>query len=99
MRLRANLPIPGHRCYALGMTNLIEAMGDRYLDEISPAAVEKYKANRLKPITASSVNRELAGLKRLYNLALKGLILHGVRINEDLPRRIGMLRENTKRLR
>jgi len=37
----------------------------RYLDEINPSDIEKYKAHRLKTITASSVNRELAGLKRL----------------------------------
>src|ERR1041384_1961244 len=90
---KVNVSSSGHRCYALGMTNLIAAFGERYLDEINPSDIEKYKAQRLKTITASSVNRELAGLKRLYNLALKGIILHGVKISESLPRRIGLLRE------
>jgi integrase len=43
---------------------------ERELSEISPAEVEGYKLNRRKEVSGSTVNRELALLKRMFNLAI-----------------------------
>lgn len=43
---------------------------DRDLREIRPADIEKYKTYRREGISDSTVNRELALLKRMFNLAI-----------------------------
>ena len=43
---------------------------ERELSEISPAEVEGYKLSRRKEVSGSTVNRELALLKRMFNLAI-----------------------------
>jgi integrase len=43
---------------------------DRQLTDITPADIEGYKLHRRKQVSGSTVNRELALLKRIFNLAI-----------------------------
>jgi Phage integrase SAM-like domain len=56
--------------------------GGKRLTEITPALIEQYRAwrrgtisRRAEPMTPASINRELACLKRMFNVARKGLIV------------------------
>jgi integrase len=56
--------------------------GGKRLAEIAPAAIESYRAwrratisRRGRAITPATINRELACLKRMFNVARKGLIV------------------------
>jgi integrase len=60
---------------------LTAAFGGKKLTDITPAAVEHYKAQRLasttrygRPPAPATVNRELACLKHMFSVARKGLI-------------------------
>ena len=51
--------------------NLKEFFGsERQLTDINPAGIEGYKLHRRKEVSGSTVNRELALLKRMFNLAI-----------------------------
>jgi integrase len=50
---------------------LTEFLGaDRQLSDITPPDIEGYKLHRRKQVSGSTVNRELALLKRMFNLAI-----------------------------
>jgi integrase len=56
--------------------------GSKQVTELTPAAIEQYRARRRatrsrrgRPVTPASVTRELACLKRMLNVARQGLIL------------------------
>ncbi len=85
--------------YRISMDNLNAAFGHLHLNEVTPALAEKFKATRLKEVMPATVNRDLATLKHLYNLILKGRLLPDATIDPLLPARISLLRENNKRLR
>lgn len=51
--------------------NLVSSFKGKYLFEIAPEMIEKYKATRLEKVTPASVNRELACLKHMYTKALE----------------------------
>jgi site-specific recombinase XerD len=63
---------------------LIEAMGSKTMDEISPILIEKYKRDRRASKTVrgtdrapSTVNRELELLSKAFSLAIdQGLAIH-----------------------
>jgi integrase len=63
---------------------LIEAMGNKTMDEISPILIEKYKRDRRASKTVrgtdrapSTVNRELELLSKIFSLAIdQGLAIH-----------------------
>jgi integrase len=66
--------------YAIG--RLRPYFGGKKLGEITPAMVEQYRDWRRaslspkgKPVTAASVNRELACLRHMFNVAMKGLLI------------------------
>ena len=66
---------------ATSIKKLSEVFGGKRLTEITPAAVERYKAFRMasKTIygrrpTPATLNRELACLKHMFNVASRGLI-------------------------
>jgi integrase len=66
---------------ATSLRKLGETFGGKRLTEITPAAVERYKAGRMASVTIygrhprpATVNRELACLKEMFNVARKGLI-------------------------
>jgi len=51
--------------------NLKEFFGsERQLTDFNPAGIEGYKLHRRKEVSGSTVNRELALLKRMFNLAI-----------------------------
>ena len=43
--------------------------GQYLLDDITPSMVEKYQTRRVKEVKPATVNRYLATLKRMFNLA------------------------------
>jgi integrase len=51
------------------LEHLNDAFGNRLLPDITPLPIERYKQERLQAVSPATVNRELAGLKRLFNLA------------------------------
>ena len=51
------------------LTHLNAAFGTMPLPEITVLPIERYKLSRLQSVSPATVNRELAGLKRLFNLA------------------------------
>jgi integrase len=51
--------------------NLLSFFKGKYLFEITPEMIEKYKATRLEKVTPASVNRELACLKHMYTKAIE----------------------------
>jgi integrase len=53
------------------LKRLTAAFGHKYLDSITPQDIEKYKLERAKDRSTSTVNRDLTYLKRLFNLAIK----------------------------
>ena len=63
---------------------LIEAMGNKTMDEISPILIEKYKRDRRASVTCrgthrapATVNRELELLSKIFSLAIdQGLAIH-----------------------
>jgi len=64
------------------LTTLAAAFGGKRLTEITPAAIEQYRAwrkatisRRGRPVMPGTINRELACLKRAFNVARKGLVV------------------------
>jgi integrase len=51
------------------MNHLNEFFGTTMLSEVGPLAIEKYKLQRVQSMSPASVNREIALLKHLFNLA------------------------------
>ena len=51
------------------LTNLCKYFGNKKLSEISPKDIEDYKLARLKEVRPSTINRALACLKHLFNIA------------------------------
>lgn len=52
------------------LTNLLPVFGARRLDDIGPLLIEEYKRQRLEKVRPATVNRELALLKHMLNLAV-----------------------------
>jgi integrase len=79
--------------------------GGKRLTELTPAAIEQYWAQRRETIsrrgrsvTPACINRELACLKRMFNVATKGLIvLKGGVPPENPVASVGLERENNTR--
>ena len=51
--------------------HLVDFFKGRYLQEISPLNIEKYKRKRREEVSAATVNRELSGLRNIYNRAIE----------------------------
>jgi hypothetical protein len=51
------------------MTHLSKAFGSSQLAEIGVFQIERYKLDRLKAVSPATVNREIALLKHMFNLA------------------------------
>ena len=66
----------------------------KLLHEINPQMIEKYKAERLNQVKGSTVNRELACLKHLFNLAIRWGRAHTNPMKE-----IRLFRESPARIR
>jgi hypothetical protein len=66
---------------ATSINKLREVFGGKRLPEITPASIEHYKTLRQssttiygRPPTPATLNRELACLKHMFNVARKGLL-------------------------
>ncbi len=77
------------------LLHLCRAFGSKRLDEISPFALESYKAERKGAGAAdATVNRELACLRNLYNMGIKwGWVLE----NPVAAGKVSKFRENNGR--
>jgi integrase len=77
------------------LDHIQEFLGNRKLSEIRPAGVEEYKSRRCALAKQSTVNRELALFKRLFNLASVWDLFH-----EGNPVcKVRFFREDSVRLR
>jgi len=93
--------------------NLLRKFGGKYLYQITPMMIEKYKSERLntvvapanairrhlkpeeqKKVSPATVNRELAGLKSMFNKAILWK-----KATENPVRQVQMLKEDNQRLR
>jgi len=52
------------------LKNLLPFFGNRLLSDISPFLIESYKKKRVGEVKPATVNREIALLKHMYNLAI-----------------------------
>lgn len=53
-------------------------MGGRYLHEITPVDVEKFRLERLKYVSKCSVNKNVGCLRAMYNKAIEWKLFDGV---------------------
>jgi integrase len=53
------------------VSHLTKFFGNRKLEDIKSLDVEKYKQDRREQVSGSTVNREVACLKRMFNLAIE----------------------------
>jgi len=57
--------------FAIGMRHLLNISGDCLLNQLTPQHIDKYKSERLKAVTATTVNVEIRGLRTVMNVALR----------------------------
>jgi len=79
------------------VNNLLSAFKGKYLFEITPQMIEKYKASRLEKVEPATVNRELACLKHMYTKAIEwGYVrtnpVKAVKLLKEPPGRLRYLR-------
>ncbi len=60
-----------HRFHKNSLVALNKFFGESYLGKITPYEIEQFKLNRLSEVSPSSVNRELATLNHIFNMAIK----------------------------
>jgi integrase len=92
-----------HDLYAIG--RLSAYFGGKRLTAITPALVGQYRdwrrstiSRRRRPVSPATVNREIACLKRMFNVAHKGLIVLKGGVPKDKPLEVVSLeRERNER--
>lgn len=77
------------------LKSLKEFFGGRYLHEITPMEIEKYKNERIKHVSPATVNRNLARIKALFNKAIQWKKFDG----ENPMKHIRFLKEDNHKLR
>ena len=93
---KANKAPSSKRRDSLSIKHLGSAFDGRYLFDITPHMIEKYKAKRLEHVSPASVNRELACLKHMYTKAIEWGYVNaspakGVRFFKEPPGRLRYL--------
>jgi integrase len=83
-----------HRDDARYGTMWTERFQGRTLEDVAPADLERVKTERLKQVSAATVNRELAFLKHVYNVAIRD-----GKTERNPFSRIRLLREPSGRIR
>jgi integrase len=78
----------------VSLKNLSSSFSGKYLSEITPQLIERYKSARIKSVSPATVNRELATLKSMFNKA----ILWN-EYDDNPVRKVKLLKENNKRIR
>ena len=76
------------------LRTLSKSFGGKYIYEISPYQIENYKSMRRREVSPASVNRELACLKHMFNLAIEWELL-----DVNPLEKVKLFRENNKRVR
>ncbi|MFH1014692.1 MAG: tyrosine-type recombinase/integrase [Nitrospirota bacterium] len=76
------------------LNNLKAHFSGKYLHEITPLLIEKYKVERSREVSPATVNRNLACLKSMFNRAIEW-----DKAQENPVRKVKLFRENNKRLR
>lgn len=77
------------------LTHLNSAFGTTLLPDITALPIERYKLLQLEAVSPATVNRELAGLKRLFNVAEQWGLFRGRNPVKD----VRFLDENNLKLR
>jgi integrase len=92
-----------HDLYAIGQ--LRAYFGGKRLTAITPALVGQYRdwrrstiSRRKRPVSVATVNRELACLKRMFNVAYKGLIVLKGGVPKDKPLEVVSLERERNRV-
>jgi integrase len=85
------------RSERFSVKNLLSTFKGKYLFEITPQMIEKYKAMRLEKVKPASINRELACLKHMFTKAIewgyaKVNPAKGVRLLKEPPGRLRYLK-------
>ena len=76
------------------LKRLVPFFGSKYLYEIKPLMVEKYKMERRESVSEASVNRELACLKAMFNKAIGW-----GKADSNPAKKVEFYKENNNRLR
>ena len=76
------------------ITILKRSFSGKYLYEITPVMIERFKTERIKEVSPATVNRNLACLKCMFNKAIQW-----GKLEENPFRAVKLLKENNKRLR
>jgi len=76
------------------IAHLVSFFKNRYIFEITPQMIEKYKAMRLKKVSPATVNRELACLKHMFTKAIEWGY-----VKENPAKKVKLLKEPPGRLR
>jgi len=76
------------------LRSLLPVFGEKMLKDITPFDVEKYKLDRKERVTPATVNRELALIKHMFNLAIKWK-----RAFNNPVKEVKLFKENNKRRR
>jgi len=74
--------------------NLKQYFSGKYLYEITPLDIERYKSDRIKKVLPSTVNRDLACLKSIFNRAIEWK-----KARENPMHQVKLFKENNQRLR
>ncbi len=57
--------------FTIGLRHLSTIAGDCLLTRLNPQHIDIYKSERLKAVSATSVNVEVRGLRAIFNVALR----------------------------
>ena len=76
------------------LKQLVPFFGDRYLFEITPLMIEKFKNQRREAVSPATVNRDLACLKCMFNRAIDW-----EKLKENPVKKVKFFKENNERLR
>ena len=74
--------------------NLNSILGGRYLHEVTPLDIEKYKLKRKEKVTNATVNRELQCLKHIFKKAVEW-----GKISDTPAAKVKLLKERNTRIR
>ncbi|MGH7908557.1 MAG: tyrosine-type recombinase/integrase [Thermodesulfobacteriota bacterium] len=69
LHVRDTIQIKTWYRYDYGLRRLIELYGNKKLSEITPKDIDDYKTLRLRDAKPATVNREIATLRQIFNLA------------------------------
>ena len=78
----------------ISLKNLIMFFGGKYLHEVIPLDIEKYRVKRLQVVTPATVNRELACLKHMFNKAKEW-----GKVSNNPALKVRLLKEENRRVR